>query len=61
MSGDGEKTVRCPFCGGQTEALHGADEGGSRCMKCGATGDMDVAAWKARHGKGPNDNISRER
>jgi tRNA(Ile2) C34 agmatinyltransferase TiaS len=43
--------VRCPFCGGATEPLHGADEGGARCLKCGSTGDMDVAAWKAKHGK----------
>ncbi len=33
---------RCPFCGGQTEALHGPDEGGSRCLRCGATGDTST-------------------
>jgi hypothetical protein len=33
---------RCPFCGGRTEALHGPDEGGSRCLRCGATGDTSV-------------------
>jgi hypothetical protein len=50
------RRVYCPFCGGETEPLHGADEGGARCLKCGATGNMDVAAWKARHGK-PNTKV----